>query len=62
MSMLPGDVGARKKEREESQRTIDSHLTERKLADRVMPYSDKIFRKAAIEWLIATDQVRHLPH
>jgi hypothetical protein len=60
--MLPGDVGARKKEREESQRTIDSHLTERKLADRVMPYSDKIFRKAAIEWLIATDQVRHLPH
>ena len=62
MSMLPGDVGARKKEREESQRTIDSHLTERKLVDRIMPYSDKIFRKAAIEWLIATDQVRHLPH
>jgi hypothetical protein len=60
--MLPSDVGARKKEREELQRIINSHLTEQKLADCIIPYSDKIFRKAAIEWLIATDQVCHLPH
>jgi hypothetical protein len=55
--MLPGDVKARKAKAESVQHTIDSHLTERKLAERVLPYSDKIFTKAAIEWLIATDQV-----
>jgi len=61
-SMLPGDIGACKKEREESQCTINSHLTEQKLLYHVMPYSDKILRKVAIEWLIVTDQVCHLPH
>jgi hypothetical protein len=55
--MLPGDVKARKKQAEHAQQTIDSHLTERKLAERVVPYSDKWFKKAAIEWLVATDQV-----
>jgi hypothetical protein len=55
--MLAGDIAARKKENEQAQHTIDSHLTERKLTDRVLPYSDKAFRKAAIQWLIATDQV-----
>jgi hypothetical protein len=56
--MLPGDVKARKKKAERAQQAIDSHLTERKLANRVVPYSDKLFKKAAIEWLVATDQVR----
>jgi len=55
--MLPGDVKARKEKAERAQQTINSHLTERKLAERVVPYSDKLFKKAAIEWLIATDQV-----
>ena len=58
--MLPGDVKARKKKAEHAQQAIDSHLIERKLAERVVPYSDKLFKKAAVEWLVATDQV-HLP-
>jgi hypothetical protein len=55
--MLPGDVKARKKEAECMQQTITSHLTERKIAEQVVPYSDKLFKKAATEWLVATDQV-----
>jgi hypothetical protein len=55
--MLPGDVKARKVKAECLQQTIDSHLAERKLAEQVVPYSDKFFTKAAIEWLVATDQV-----
>jgi hypothetical protein len=38
-------------------RTLDRDLTERKLSERVIPYSHKGFCQAAIEWLIATDQV-----
>jgi hypothetical protein len=55
--MLPGDVKARKAKTEHAQQTINAHLIEQKLAERVVPYSDKLFKKAAIEWLIATDQV-----
>ena len=55
--MLPGNVKACKEKAEHAQQTINLHLTERKLAERVLPYSDKLFRKAAIEWLAATDQV-----
>jgi hypothetical protein len=43
---------------EKAQRTIDGDLVEKKMADRVVPYSDKGFRQASIEWLVATDQVR----
>jgi hypothetical protein len=32
-------------------------LKERKLSECVVPYTDKAFRAAAIEWLISTDQV-----
>jgi hypothetical protein len=56
--MLPSDVTARKKATAQVQNTIDSHLTERTIADRVTAYSDKAFTKAAVEWLISTDQVR----
>jgi hypothetical protein len=56
--MLPGDIKAQKQKAERTQQSINSHLTERKLAERV-PYSDKLFKKAAIEWLVATDQVEH---
>ena len=51
-SKLPGDVAAEKKKAAQAQQTIDVHMTER-----IIPYSDQLFRKAAIEWLIATDQV-----
>jgi len=56
--MLPGDVKTCKENTERAQQTINSHLTERKLAEQVVPYSDKLFKWAAIEWLVATDQVR----
>jgi hypothetical protein len=58
--MLLVDVKARKEKAEHAQQTINAHLTERKLAKRVVPYSDKQFKKAAIQWLVSTDQV-HLP-
>jgi hypothetical protein len=57
VSMLPRDIAARKKASEQVQHTIDSHLVERKPADRVLPYTDQAFMKAAIEWLISTNQV-----
>lgn len=37
-------------------RTLDRDLREKKLKERVVPYTDKAFRQAAIEWLVATDQ------
>jgi hypothetical protein len=40
-------------------RTLDRDLREKKLAERAVPYTDKAFHQAAIEWLVATDQVRH---
>jgi hypothetical protein len=54
---LPGDIAAEKKKAAQAQQTIDVHMTERKLSERVIAYSDKVFRKAAVEWLVATDQV-----
>ncbi|KAG1793786.1 hypothetical protein EV424DRAFT_1335766 [Suillus variegatus] len=55
-SMLPSDVKDRKAKAMRAQQAINSHLTECKLAERVVPYSDKLFKTAAVEWLIATDQ------
>lgn len=59
-SKLPKDVKAQKEAanaatRSEEQSSLDPHLREK---ERVIPYSDKVFREAATEWLIATDQVR----
>jgi hypothetical protein len=56
-SKLPGDIASRKKQIEMDQQTIIASLVERKL-ERVMPYSHKLFQKVAVEWLVATDQVR----
>jgi hypothetical protein len=55
-SKLPGDVNARKKQLEKDQRTLDASLVARKL-ERVVPYTHKLFRKVAVDWLVATDQV-----
>jgi hypothetical protein len=55
--MLPGDVKACKEKAERTQQMINLHLTECKLSERVLPYSDKQFKKAAIKWLVSTDQV-----
>jgi hypothetical protein len=57
LSKLPGDIKKRKKEEEEVNRTLDRHFTEKKMSERVIHYSDKLFRQAAVEWLVATDQV-----
>jgi hypothetical protein len=58
VSKLPGDVAAAKKKASQNQQTIDRHLTEHKLSERVVAYSDPLFRRVAVEWLVATDQVR----
>jgi hypothetical protein len=39
-----------------TQNTLDGHLQDLPL-ERVVPYSDKVFREAAVEWVVATDQV-----
>ena len=59
MSKLPGDVKKRKEAAAEVTRTLDRDLVEKKLSERVVPYSDKLFRRTAVEWLVATDQVGH---
>ncbi|KAG1868057.1 hypothetical protein C8R48DRAFT_544498, partial [Suillus tomentosus] len=58
-SMLPGDIKARK----DKQQSINAHLTERKLTEKVVSYLDKLFKQAVIEWFVATDQpIQALEH
>ena len=57
-SKLPGDVKKRKAAAELNTRTLDCDLKEKKIAERIVPYSDKTFCRTVIEWLVATDQVR----
>ncbi|KAF9231051.1 hypothetical protein BU15DRAFT_49006 [Melanogaster broomeanus] len=53
-SMLPKDAKQRKEgASSHNQPRLDSHLQPK---ERVIPYSDKMFRDAAIQWLIDTDQ------
>src|SRR5271155_3468336 len=59
MSKLPDDVKKQKVAEEEATHTLDHDLREKKLSERVIPYSDKLFHRAAIEWLAATDQLRN---
>ena len=56
-SKLPGDVKKRKAAAEEVTRTLDHDLREKKPYEQVIRYSDKLFRRVAVEWLAATDQV-----
>ncbi|KAJ8581767.1 hypothetical protein M405DRAFT_751256, partial [Rhizopogon salebrosus TDB-379] len=63
VSKLPGDVAAEKKKAARAQQMIDAHMTERKLSEHIIPYTHQHFRKAAIEWLVATDQpIQALEH
>jgi len=57
ISKLPGDIKACKQEAEKVNHTLDRDFTEKKMSERVIRYSDKLFRQAAVEWLVATDQV-----
>jgi hypothetical protein len=60
MSKLPGDIKKQKAAMEEATYTLDHDLREKKLSERVIPYSDKLFCQIAVEWVAATDQVRNL--
>ncbi|KAF8960961.1 hypothetical protein BDZ97DRAFT_1665051, partial [Flammula alnicola] len=40
----------------EKQSSLDPHLEERQPRERTIPYSDALFREAAVEWLVSTDQ------
>lgn len=67
--MLPKEVAARNQAAAAataklSQTTLDAHVKEMPPPpDRPIPYSHRLFREAAIEWLAATDQVcRYLFH
>jgi hypothetical protein len=62
LSKLPGDVIKRKAAAEEVTCTLDCDLKEKKLSEQIVPYSDKLFLRAAVEWLVATDQVRICPY
>jgi hypothetical protein len=56
--MLPEDTKRRRENAKASSQTrLDSHLKEKPAKEMVIPYTDQAFREAAIEWLIATDQV-----
>lgn len=56
-SKLPGDIKKRKAAVELVTQTLDRDLQEKKVKERVVPYTDKRFHQAAIEWLVSTDQV-----
>jgi hypothetical protein len=57
ISKLPSDIKKRKAATEEVTRTLDRDLKERQPLECVVPYSAQGFRRLAIEWLVATDQV-----
>ena len=60
MSQLPDDILRRKTEAEKmanAQTTLDAHVQKVPPKEHIIPYSDELFKSAAIEWLIATDQV-----
>jgi len=42
------------------QQSLDPHLTKELPQERVIPYSDDLFRDAAVQWLVETHQVYSL--
>ncbi|EJF61811.1 hypothetical protein DICSQDRAFT_59826, partial [Dichomitus squalens LYAD-421 SS1] len=59
-SMLPKDSKARRTgQAPANQSRLDSHVKERLAEENMVKYTDTLFRQAAIEWLIATDQPIH---
>ncbi len=60
--MLPKDSLARRQAAVDEaaclqQGRVDHHFETAKAEDRPAPYSDELFREAAIQWLVETDQV-----
>ena len=60
LSMLPEDAKARRAEAiaKMEQTRVDDHFHQISPEDKPTPYSDAVFKEAAIQWLIETDQVR----
>ena len=58
-SMLPKDARRRRDvaAAADEQIRLDPYLKEPPPRERVTPYTDDLFRNAAIEWLVSTDQV-----
>ena len=58
LSMLPKDAEKRHKDiQAKNQPRLNPHLWEKPQKERTIPYTDKLFCDAAIEWLMSTDQV-----
>ena len=59
--MLPEDSKARRAALLESlrQTNVTEHFSEAKPEDKPSPYSDELFRRAAVQYLIETDQVSY---
>ena len=59
--MLPEDSKARRAALLESlrQTNVTKHFSEAKPEDKPSPYSDELFRQAAVQYLIETDQVSY---
>ena len=58
--MLPEDSKARCQEALENlmqQTQVDEHFNSVNPNDKPVPYTDDVFKEAAIQWLIETDQV-----
>jgi hypothetical protein len=57
--MLPEDTKTRKAEIKEKleQTQVNDHFKKVQPESKPEPYSDELFREAAIQWLVETDQV-----
>jgi hypothetical protein len=63
LSMLPEDAKARRQEavaNVQKQSQINDHFVHVDLEDRPVPFSDGLFKDAAVQWLIETDQVGNI--
>jgi hypothetical protein len=57
--MLPSDAKERKAADHVTilQTQVNKHFSKAQPEDKPLPYTDNLFKEAAIEWLIQTDQV-----
>ncbi|KLO11377.1 hypothetical protein SCHPADRAFT_812629, partial [Schizopora paradoxa] len=55
-SMIPKDTKARKASEDDRQQKILGHLVEKPQEDVKIPYSERNFLRAVLEWVVGTDQ------
>jgi hypothetical protein len=57
--MLPEDTKARKADllQKLEQSQVNEHFPKARPEDKPVPYSDELFKEAAVRWLVETDQV-----